>query len=232
MGLRLLGYVITLLWKKHSTKRAFNLRRKWVKHAQHILGIQVVVKGTAPHETCLYVCNHRSFSDPVIICLYVDAFVIAKAEVQNIPLLRKGAELTGIIYVKREDKNSRSATREMLVETILAGENVMVYPEGTVSAGKQTLPFKSGTFLEAAKHKIPVVPVALEYRDEVDLWEKRSLISQYLRQFGKAKTECKMEIGPKMQHEDGIVLKSMAQDWINNKLLEMQDGWSRVKFEG
>jgi 1-acyl-sn-glycerol-3-phosphate acyltransferase len=209
-------------------ERAFRLRRRYVQIAVKILGIRIEKKGEPTNEPCLYVCNHRSFSDPLIVCSYLDAFVIAKAEVQDIPILHKGAMLTGVIYVQRDDKKSRSSARQVLIDTIKSGDNVLVYPEGTVSAGAVTLPFKTGTFLEAAKHGFPVVPIALEYRDEVDLWEKRSLTKQYFLQFRKARTETKIRFGPVLRGEDGAKLHQDAEKWVNDSLKEMQAGWSRA----
>ncbi|MBK7700798.1 MAG: hypothetical protein IPJ39_19750 [Saprospiraceae bacterium] len=37
--------------------------------------------------------------------------MIAKAEVAGYPIINKGAELTGVIWVDRNDQSSRTATR-------------------------------------------------------------------------------------------------------------------------
>jgi len=222
------SYVISLIVSKHTKKRAFNLRRSFSRIAMTILGIRVIYKGTPIKEPALYVSNHRSFPDPMINCMPINAFVIAKAEVADMPVISKGAELTGVIYVKRENKSSRTATRDKMVETIKSGFNVLVYPEGTVNTEARSLPFKKGTFIEAAKHGFPVVPIAMEYQDELDLWHKSHFVTQMFRQFGKRRTNVKMEIGPAFKSEDGIELSEIAEDWVNEKILEMNKGWSNV----
>jgi len=222
------AYVVSLIFTKHTKARAFNLRRSFSKIAVPILGIRTIYKGEPIDEPALYVSNHRSFPDPMINCIPINAFVIAKAEVADMPVISKGAELTGVIYVKRENKSSRTATRDKMVEVLKSGYNVLVYPEGTVNTAAVTLPFKKGTFIEAAKHGIPVVPIAMEYRDELDLWYKSHFVTQMFRQFGKRKTEVKMEIGPPLRSDDGIALSEMAEEWINKKILEMNTGWSNV----
>ena len=232
MALFLLVYSFTSLFLGHTPERAFRLRRRWIKWiALPTLNIKCIIKGKPPVTPALYICNHRSFSDPLINSAYLDAYVIAKAEIANYPLINKGAEATGVLWVKRESIKSRSATREKLVETLLNGYNVLVYPEGTVGVTPETLKFSKGTFAEAVKHNIPVVPIALEYRDTKDLWQDTSFLQHYFRQFASWRTEVKMSFGPPMTAEGGPQLSLDVHDWINAELKEMQKGWSRVDWD-
>lgn len=228
--LYLSGYAISNIFKKHTKERAFALRRAWLKLANPILGNRIEFKGQAVPGAALYISNHRTFSDPIIQTLILDAFIIAKAEVGNIPVLSKGAEVTGIIYVKRESLKSRKETRNTLLQTLQNGHNVLVYPEGTVGVKAHTKPFKKGTFNTAATYNFPVVPIAIEYKKEVNRWQNRSLAEQYFRQYGKWKTNIKVEIGPAFRSDDGKQLTKECHDWINAKLNEMQDGWAE-EFE-
>jgi len=137
MTVYLLCYAVTRLIWKHTPESSFKLRRHWVSNmCLPILNIKVEMKGTPPKGGTLCICNHRSL-----------------------------AEVTGIIWVKRDSKDSRAATRQAYIDTIAKGYNVLVYPEGTVSTQKETLPFKRGTLNEAAKNGFKVVPAAIEYRD-------------------------------------------------------------------
>lgn len=224
----MLSYLISLLFRKRTKATDFALRRDWVSMAAKVMGIKYTVKGKAHNAPALYVSNHRSFSDPLVSTMFIDAFVIAKAEVAGYPVINKGAEMTGVLYVKRENKDSRTAARQALVDTILAGNNVMVYPEGTVSTNKKVIPYKHGTFKEAAKHNIPVVPIAIEYKDEVDMWPQGSFIKQFFKQFSKGNTYVKMTIGPVFQNTDGSTLREDVEAWTNASLAEMQKGWSNV----
>ena len=62
------------------------------------------------------------------------------------------------------------------------GYNIIVFPEGTVGKEKTTLPFKKGTFMEAASNNIPVVPVAIEFQSPKDMWIKEKFVPQYFHQ--------------------------------------------------
>ena len=211
---------------QNTPKRAYALRRFFVNFAIFVLGVRIKVEGQVYKETCLYVCNHRSFSDPLILLKYLDAYVIAKAEVADMPLIHTGAKLTGIIYVKRDSKDSRAAVRRTLIKTIKEDNfNVLVYPEGTTNPFKTLMEYRPGTFLEASKHSISVVPVVLEYKDEKDVWFNRGLFSQFFRQFGHLQTHTKLSIGPMFKNEDGIALRDEVWQWSENKNQDMHEDW-------
>ena len=232
MAIYLLVYAVSRTFWKHTRTSGLKLRKAYISQmALPILNIKVDVKGKPCDGPALYVCNHRSFSDPVVISKFVNAFIIAKAEIANYPIINKGAEVTGIIWVKRTDRNSRANARKEFVEVVKGGHNILVYPEGTVSTTKHTLPFKVGTFRGAAAEGLTVVPVALEYRDENDLWTIPNIVGQYLRAFGKWKTETKLTFGPPMKMDNGDLLAEKCEKWINDELANMQSGWSKVDFE-
>lgn len=210
---------------KNTPERAFYIRRQWVKVARLIMGLKITYETQAHSKPVLYVCNHRSFSDPLVFAGYLDAFVIAKAEVADLPLISTGAELTGIIYVKRDDKKSRTAVREKMIEVLLSGYSVLVYPEGTTSGYKTTLPYKAGTFIEAAKHGIPVVPVVQEYKSKKDLWVNSSMVAHHFKQFSSIFTTCWLAVGPELRSDDGIELKEKAEKWTNDKIAEIHQSW-------
>lgn len=195
-----------------------------------IMGLSIEKRGEFHNEPALYVCNHRSLSDPMALCYFLDAFVIAKAEVGDIPLLNKGALLTGIIYVKRESKDSRKAARQALIDTVLSGQNVLVYPEGTTNANFETMPFRPGTFVDAAKNGIPVVPVTIEYKSENDLWIDRGLIAHWFYQFWKISTEAKLVIGKAMKSEDFEEMRSNAEAWTNEMIVDIHKNWKGSYF--
>lgn len=226
MAIFLLVYMpIDIIFKISTPKRTFWLRRFYISFANPILGIRYKVTGTPYEGTALYVCNHRSLSDPLIVSSIVDAYVIAKAEVSKIPILDAGAKLTGIIYVKRESHDSRLAVREKMVETLLSGINILVYPEGTVNKEPQLMEYKPGTFLEAVKNNIPIVPLVLEYRDDKDLWYDRSLVAHFFIQFGKLFTRSKLIIGPPMTGENGIELRDRVMKWSQDQVYDMHKDW-------
>lgn len=226
----LIPFILFSLVFGNPPARAFWVRRRWVGMVKVILGLRGHVNGAQHEGTALYVCNHRSFSDPIVLAQYINTYVIAKAEIEKIPLLGKGAKMTGVIYVKRDSQNSRSAVRQTMVNTLLDNKNVMVYPEGTTHNGLKIKEYKKGTFMEAAQNGIPVVPVAIAYRSKRDLWTDSSMMSHQFIQFGKLFSHYKLEIGPKLMNDDGAALHKEVEEWTNAKLIDIHANWKKSHF--
>lgn len=232
MVLFLMLYAISRIFFKHTKTSGLRLRKYWITYvAFPILNLKVEVKGKPQNSSALYVCNHRSFTDPIVLSKYLSAFIIAKAEVASYPVINKGAEVTGVLYVQRDDKNSRTETRKAFVDVIKAGYNILIYPEGTISTSQEPIPFKKGTFFEAAREGITIVPVAIEFRNQKDLWTIHNFIGQYFNQFSKWKTEVKLSFGPPLNSEDGEQLLSDSYEWIRTELLSLQKNWISFNWE-
>ncbi len=225
MSLMVLFYSLSLLFSKHTDQRAFRLRRNFCRIANTILNIHFEAKGSVTEQPALYVCNHRSFSDPMVLTLFLEAWVVAKAEIADMPIINKGAEITGIIYVKRDSVDSRKATRDAMIKNLQAGRNILVYPEGTTNDGKYILPYKKGTFKEAATHGFAVVPVCMEYAHIKDLWKDRGLFAQFFRQYSKWKTKVKLEFGPILRDTEGETMRLQAMEWTNQTIQSMHQNW-------
>ena len=225
----ILGYfVFTLFFLLSNERRSFRLRKLYVHLAAWIMGIKVEKSGEIHNEPALYVCNHRTFSDPVVVSKFLNAYVIAKAEVADMPILHQGAKLTGIIYVQRNDADSRKNAREEMIQTLLEGRNVLIYPEGTTHAEKRIKEYRPGSFIEAAKNDIPVVPIVLEYKQKEALWFGHNLTTQFFRQLAIPRIHTKICFGPAMKDRDGLVLRDQVVEWSNEKIAEMHEGWGSV----
>ena len=225
MILYLIPYGIRTIFRKHTPKSGFKLRKAWTVVGNPLLGHDLEVKGKAYDGTAIYMSNHRSFSDPLIQAKFFDAFIIAKAEVADIPLMNKVALITGIIYVKRNSLQSRKNTRLTLVKTISDGYNVLIYPEGTTGEQEGTKVFKKGAFYSAAEHDIPIIPVAIEYRNPDNYWVGTSLAKHFIKQYGKWKTTVTISIGDPIRSNEGSILLQRTQAWIDQELITIKSHW-------
>lgn len=213
---------------KYNIKTGFKFRRDFLKFINPVLGIRNKIEGFPPVQPAIYVSNHRGILDFFVTLKYLNTFILSKAEVRDIPILGKASELTGIFFVKREDKNSRKETRKAIKDIIESGENVLIFVEGTTNVKKLTADFKKGTFEVAAANNIPVVPIAEEYKYKEDLWENNSTWQQFVQTAGKCFTDVKLAFGPVLKSNDSQYLMDESKNWIDNKLLEMQKGWSKA----
>ena len=226
---QILLLAIESLFRGATLSVGYKHRRYWARNTMRIEGIKLVEKtGEITVPVALVVSNHRSLLDPVIQAAYIDAHIIAKDAVGNLPMIGKGARMTGIVFVKREKLRSRLAARNATKDLLEQGINVLVYAEGTTGTKKTTNGFKSGTFAIATELGLPVIPLAIEYPKVQDFWTSGGMGAQMMRQTGKWNTEAKLRIGPPLYGSDPRELMKETQNWIDSNLAEMQEGWSEM----
>lgn len=121
--------------------------------------------------------------DPLIQLAFFDAFIVSKAEVGSYPILGRGAKETGIILVDRHDHSSRRAALDAIEERLIAGFQVLIYPEGTTYGGDLTGEFRKGAIEMAHQKGIPIIPVMMEYPDAGYYWTDGSLLAYFKRLF-------------------------------------------------
>lgn len=191
-----------------------------------VLNIDLTIKGNIHEGNFLYISNHRAYLDPVAELTEIKALPVAKAEVEKLPIMGYGARISGVHFVKRESKESRKATRSDISETIDNGNSILIYPEGTTIETPKSGPFKPGTFHMAAKDKVKIIPIAIEYGHEGDAWVgKDNMPIHFFKQFGMRNKKITVHYGDPMWDEDGDVLKEKVQNWIDDRLTEIRIGY-------
>lgn len=211
----IIGFFWALLWGKSKKEAGLNFRRNWLTHVPRRLGLRMQLEGEPNQGPCLYVANHISYIDPISILMYIDANIVAKAEISNWPMLGYSAEITGTIWVERDKKESRSMAAAAIRKALFDRISILVFPEGTTSAGPQTLPFRPRTFQAAMDAKIPVQPIALFY-DEPDVAYigDDTFLPHFLKLSQMKEVTGRISFGPLLQGEDTC---QRAQDWINQE---------------
>ena len=124
-------------------------RLPWLFHKAltRSLGIHVVVHGRQERGGgVLFVSNHLSWIDiPVMGSKMLAAFV-AKSEVAGWGPVGWLSTLSRTVYVDRERRQATGTARNAIADRLAAGENVILFPEGTNGDGVAVLPFKSALF--------------------------------------------------------------------------------------
>lgn len=208
------------VWLRSETARVMAVRQRWAVRLLHGVGIRTTVEGTPPDFPCIFMANHRSYLDPILLLRDVFAYPVAKAELADWPLIGKGARWAGILYVQREHGNSRVSILKAIADVVLEeGFSVILFPEGTTSGLPGMLPFKKGGFRAAAKWGVPVVPVAICFEDERDFWIGKATFGQHAWQrFQERNIRVRICYGPVLRHDDGDVLEQEVRQWIETKL--------------
>jgi len=222
-------FIHSLFYRGDKDLIGFRYRKLWAKRALKILGIKIIEDQIYQHDgVALYISNHRTLTDPIIQMAYFDSYVIAKSDVGGLPIIGAGAKMTGLILVDRSNTKSRLWARQKTEELLSQGKSVLVYAEGTTTVERNTGVFKIGTFKAATSVGVPVVPIAIEYRDSKDYWLADKLNDQMIGQVGTGSTHVKIYIGKSLSSDNPKNLLSETQSWIDESLATMQKDWSRV----
>lgn len=200
--------------------------RRWVfRRVIWWLRIRIKVSGVPREGNYLYISNHQSYIDPIAVICQVLVMPVAKAEVAHWPLIGFGARATGILFVKREDKNSRADTRQAIRQALKDGWPILIYPEGTSTDQEKTLPFRPGAFQVAAEEGIGVVPIAIRYGRSADAWiGDDTFIRHFFATFGHWSTDVFLHFGEPIFESDPAILLEKTQNYIDAQLATVQSG--------
>ncbi len=111
-----------------------------------IFGIKVNHKGIPNNKKTVYVSNHTSYLDILILGSKIDGLFVAKSEIETWPLINKISKLRKTIFVNRGKKSEVNTQVKRLSNTLKDGYNIILFPEGTSNDGHRVLPFKSSLF--------------------------------------------------------------------------------------
>lgn len=219
--------ILSILPVKNKYKYGHNFRKVWSRICLWILNYKIEVRGKFPKDrNYLFVGNHRSSLDPFIFLAQGPANPVSRGDVRNYPIIGRGAEITGIIFVDKESKTSRGATKEAIFQALKAGKSIMIYPEGKTGAQPLTATFQKGSYEQAAELLVPVVPFAIEYKSLGDYWDHSdSMLQHYLKNLAKPRTHIRLSIGNPIEGDNSWALLRQSQQWINDEIVKLRSDW-------
>ena len=219
--------LVRALLRGDDLAHAFEIRRRWARFCCHLVGIRVDVnEPPAVEGPAVYVSNHRSYLDPVIVLRDVPSMPVAKAEVSGWPFIGFAARSSGVLYVKREDKDSRRATVIAIEETLKKGFSVLIYPEGTTHVELKSRTFRQGAFRVAAELGVPVIPIAIEYSRPEDAWiNDDTFLPHFISTFSRRRIHIRMRYGQPITDADPERLLQRTQAWIDDEVVEIRKEW-------
>ena len=151
----------------NDVKRLTYMARIWARGIVRIIKIRINVHGHVDDSNGgMIVSNHLSYLDTIV---HGSMFIIRhspKAEIRNWPFLGGFISLSRPVWVDRKSRKGAKTTSDDFIETMNHGMNIVVYPEGTSSDGKNGIcPFKSAPFDAVVKGNKPVFPILTIYPD-------------------------------------------------------------------
>jgi 1-acyl-sn-glycerol-3-phosphate acyltransferase len=155
--------------------------QNWARRVLQALGVQVAITAPVQAGGQLWVSNHLSWLDPLVYLSLRPSRVLAKAEVADYPGIGAGARRCGIRFVQRENLFARASTLRTLVRDLRAGDEVLVFPEGTTTCGQRLAPLHEGSLRMAYRLGVTVLPFRLASADPHYPWVGDAELFPHLR---------------------------------------------------
>jgi lyso-ornithine lipid O-acyltransferase len=135
-----------------------NWYHRWVCR---IVGLRLHVQGgVARGRGVLLIANHVSWLDIAVLSALAPVSFVAKSEVGTWPFVSWLARLQRSIFIDRQKRTDVTGKADEIVSRLAAGDNIVLFAEGTSSDGNTVLPFKSSLFA-AVKPSDGAVPGGL-----------------------------------------------------------------------
>lgn len=199
-----LGSFATLLFPRARVHWRHRIVRTWARAVCSILGVRIHTTGSPPRAPFFLVANHLTYMDILVLYTRVDGVFIAKRDMRHWPVLGPLANVFGTIWVRREVRRDAIRVLDLIDESIARGDGVILFAEGTTSAGNALLPMRAALFDWAAREQYPVHYAAIGYRADpgvpvhlvVGWWGHMPFLS-HVWDFGRLKTvEATLDFGP------------------------------------
>jgi 1-acyl-sn-glycerol-3-phosphate acyltransferase len=167
LGHALAGYATVLfLFPRWDPARREARVQSWSLQMLAALGVRLELHGQPPAQgPMLLVANHISWLDILVMHAARYCRFVSKADVKRWPLIGRLATGGGTIYIERESRRDAMRVVQRIALSLVRGEVVAVFPEGTTNDGLALLPFHGNLIQAAVSAGSPVQPVALSFVD-------------------------------------------------------------------
>ena len=152
-----------------SEIRARARLRSWCRQAWRWLGLSVAMRGDVPAQPCVYVANHRTYLDILVLAGLLDATFLSRGDVSTWALVGRAARDTGVVFVDRGDAHARALAARRVARLLGVG-SLIVFPEGTTTGEPLPARFEGGLFRMLHRAGVPIVPVTLRYSRREVYW--------------------------------------------------------------
>jgi 1-acyl-sn-glycerol-3-phosphate acyltransferase len=124
--------------------------------------VRVHATGLVPRGAVI-AANHLGYLDILVLAAQAPCVFVAKREVRTWPVFGWFARRAGSCFIDRTRRADVARVAAEFAPVIAAGENLVLFLEGTSTDGCAVRPFKSSLLEPVACAGWPAVPVALSY---------------------------------------------------------------------
>lgn len=182
---------LTAGWDIGGERLDHRLIRWWSGVLMRIFGFRLRRVGTPMPGATLFVANHVSWVDIVVLHSQRMMGFVAKREISQWPFIGWLASRGETIYHQRGSTESLGGVLHEMLARLRAGRSVGVFPEGRTRGGAEIGPFHARIFLAAVEAGVAVQPIALRYGEHgsaqtlVAFGPDESFFANFLRLLGE-----------------------------------------------
>ena len=185
----------------------------WCREVLDVLSIRLNLRGETPSgrvSSVLFVANHVSWMDILVINACRRVRFVAKAEVRQWPLVGWMAARTGTLFLKRTSPHELARVTKGVSAFLRRGDCVALFPEGTTTDGTSLQAFHSGLFESAISAEALVWPVAIGYKRPDGLLDadvafvgNQSLVSSIVNVLARPATQAQLSFATPIESSTG-----------------------------
>ena len=156
----------------HLLARAFGIKspfaRLFLRLSGRAAGARLTVIGAPVTRDVLYIANHVSWLDILVLSGRTGCAFVAKADMAPWPVLGWMATLNNSVYVERDSRLGAGQQATAVQEALKTHQPITLFPEGTTGNGRELLTFRSSLIAAVTPppEGITIQPVALDYGPE------------------------------------------------------------------
>ena len=224
LGILFVGVLIVVILafkvKRGIPDQGFQkVSRRWFAAIAWILGIKVKTFGTAKDQPALWVSNHISWSDILVIGAHSQVGFLSKKEVQSWPVIGWVVAHGGTLFIDRGTKNAADNAAKEITRHVQHGHSILVFPEGTTGDGEDLRRFHARIFAPVLDNQLLVQPVALKYVDpqgkpsrEVKFVDDMGILDRARNVLLAKNIHVELHFLPSVNGTDFSARKALAQD--------------------
>ncbi|SCX14701.1 lyso-ornithine lipid acyltransferase [Nitrosomonas eutropha] len=160
------GLLQSLLLPYTSTARQNHMICKWAQKFLHILNVKLSSGGSLPacnQQGVLFVANHTSWLDIIVILALYPVRFVAKAEISTWPVLGWLCRSAGTLFIERKKRGDTLRVNQKIDSMLKAGCSVAIFPEGATCNGDVLLHFHASLLQPVVTAKALLCPIAIRY---------------------------------------------------------------------
>ena len=151
---------------------------KWSEVLIKASGVQLEIIGERnikDNRNYIFAPNHSSFMDFPVLFVAINKYLVfvAKKELKKIPIFKSILNVSGFIFVDRDNTSDAiDSLNELKSDIKNTPRSVVVFPEGTRSSSNQLQSFKKGAAVLSINTGLPIIPVYI--MGSFDWWDTKN----------------------------------------------------------